>query len=446
MGNFYYVRDHADGTGTATGDGGRYTSQQTGDWDTTFAAATAYYSDVQTALGATTPPAAGDFVCVSSIHSHTDSAASILYDALAEGVTVLVVDDTAIDNQASLTGTGETTTLSGGDISLDGSGIIDGMDITCSDDVTIGSTRLEKPVLRNLALEIGVSAAGIVNCNTANSSFRTENVDLTVSTNGTNAVHLIGQSGVMLEIEGGSTSVAASPTQPFLRVSNDECEAIIKNHAIDPDLTKLVQIDAGANRCKVSVENCSHSAATLLTGTILDRNSWVKIINGNDRDEYYYQGEVHTDTGVYITADGDKEAADYSFKMVSNANAEVGREPLRVLIAKGYIDTSTAKTITTPILHDSATALTDADFYTEVVHLDDTTDLGHIETDKAADIFSPANLATDTNGKWTEAMTNDNEQKSVVTTAQTGKAGRFEVWACLAKTSYTVYVGKPVVT
>ena len=115
-----------------------------------------------------------------------------------------------------------------------------------------------------------------------------------------------------------------------------------------------------------------------------------------------------------------------------------------MLIATGYVDTATAKTFTTPIL--SIVTLTDAEFWTEVIHQDDLTTQGQIETDKASDIFSPSNLATDTDGKWTESLTPDIEQKSVVTTAITGKAGYFEIYACLAKASQTVYVGLPVVT
>jgi len=52
---WYYVRTHADGTGTGTGDQGRYASQQTGDWDTTFTTTAEYYPSIEAALAATTP-------------------------------------------------------------------------------------------------------------------------------------------------------------------------------------------------------------------------------------------------------------------------------------------------------------------------------------------------------------------------------------------------------
>jgi len=243
-----------------------------------------------------------------------------------------------------------------------------------------------------------------------------------------------------------------TPTQPFIRASVDDSIIDFTNHAIDADIDELVEIVAGAENIRITIKDCTHGSTTLLTGSIPDRDSFLRIINSHtsnsitQQDEYQYAGAIHTDTAVYVTADGDKEANDYSFKMVSNANADVGREPLRFLIASGYIDTATAKTITTPILHDSVTALTDAEFWTEVVHQDDTTTQGLKEDDHAADIFTGTNLTADTNGKWTESLTNDNEQKSVVTTALTGKPGYFEVYACLAKTSYTVYVGVPVIT
>ena len=62
---YYYVKSG----GTATGDDGRYASQQTG----SFAAlgASGYYDNISAAIVATTPPILGDFINPSDLHFHS---------------------------------------------------------------------------------------------------------------------------------------------------------------------------------------------------------------------------------------------------------------------------------------------------------------------------------------------------------------------------------------
>lgn len=87
---FYYVKNG----GTAVGDDGRYASQQTG----TFATlgASGYYNDILDAIGATTPPVAGDFINISDLDVD-DNGRSIL--GIASTPFFLVsVDDANIEN------------------------------------------------------------------------------------------------------------------------------------------------------------------------------------------------------------------------------------------------------------------------------------------------------------------------------------------------------------
>jgi len=99
---WYYVKD--DGTaesGTATGDGGRYTSQKTGDWSTAFSATTEYYASIDAAVGATTTPTDGDYILVSDLHNKTyDPPANVAISGAAHsgaGLYLISVDDTACD-------------------------------------------------------------------------------------------------------------------------------------------------------------------------------------------------------------------------------------------------------------------------------------------------------------------------------------------------------------
>ena len=93
---WFYVRTHADGTGTGTGDQGRYATQQTGDWDTTFTTTAEYYPSIEAALAATTPPVAGDFIMCSDIHDVTDAANLVYGLSTDQYIMTYSVDDTDI--------------------------------------------------------------------------------------------------------------------------------------------------------------------------------------------------------------------------------------------------------------------------------------------------------------------------------------------------------------
>jgi hypothetical protein len=64
---FYYVKSG----GTATGDGGRYTTAKTGSWATAFSATSQYYGELSGVTSATTLPTSKDVVLVSNSHYST---------------------------------------------------------------------------------------------------------------------------------------------------------------------------------------------------------------------------------------------------------------------------------------------------------------------------------------------------------------------------------------
>ena len=144
MPKYAYVRDHADGTGTrATSTA--YTSAQTGDWDTTLSSTGDYYASVSSAITNNTL-VAGDFIICSDIHSHTYGA-NTAYDP-PTGVTVISVDDTAIDSEKA----GANEQASGGTYDLDISpgstaGIVRyrGMTFQAQDDLIWGTAAEETP-------------------------------------------------------------------------------------------------------------------------------------------------------------------------------------------------------------------------------------------------------------------------------------------------------------
>ena len=107
MAAYYYVKSG----GTATGDAGRYTTQQTGSFADLGAAN--YYATIDAALDALTPSAGGDFICVSDIHSYI-AGASVTHSPCPAGdtipLTIMSVSDTAIDTYAKAAAPQEGTT------------------------------------------------------------------------------------------------------------------------------------------------------------------------------------------------------------------------------------------------------------------------------------------------------------------------------------------------
>ncbi len=128
---FYYVKSG----GTATGDGGRYASAQTG----SFAGlgTSGYYATIALAFGATTSPASGDHIYPSDAHSLTIGPTQTWTGpSSGEPVHIISVSDTAIDQ--SSVGASETIN-SGGDFVTGGYITVNGVDMTPDDDLGLNN-------------------------------------------------------------------------------------------------------------------------------------------------------------------------------------------------------------------------------------------------------------------------------------------------------------------
>jgi hypothetical protein len=132
---FYYVKNG----GTATGDGGRYASQQTtSPWATEFPTTAEYYDGVENALAATTAPANGDFIIFSDLHSKTSTTArAVTTSTSGTGwLTLVSVDDAAITTVKA----GATEIMSGtsADWTVTGRASHWGLTITGNDNIVAG--------------------------------------------------------------------------------------------------------------------------------------------------------------------------------------------------------------------------------------------------------------------------------------------------------------------
>jgi hypothetical protein len=103
--------------------------------------------------------------------------------------------------------------------------------------------------------------------------------------------------------------------------------------------------------------------------------------------------------------------------------------------------TGSSKTVTVEILHDSVTALTDADIWLEVEEMGTSGyPISTIQSDRAANILAtPANQDASSATWTTTGLTNPNKQYLQVTFTP-AKKGFFQARVILAKATKTVYI------
>lgn len=164
-----------------------------------------------------------------------------------------------------------------------------------------------------------------------------------------------------------------------------------------------------------------------------------------------YSGAIISETTIVKTGGASDGTTALSWKMTSNANANEHTSPLVSDDMAVWIDSvGTSKTITVDILHDSVTALTDAEVWLEIDYLgSSSSSLGTPTSDKRTTVLtSPANQTTSTATWTTTGITNPNKQKLEVTFTPQMK-GFVYARVCLAKPGsiYTIYVDyEPTVT
>jgi len=193
-----------------------------------------------------------------------------------------------------------------------------------------------------------------------------------------------------------------------------------------------------------------NAATTTLLNVMPSTNGQVATIDcvdsSNTVNRQYtatYHGELFSDTSIILDAtnpDGDT----ISNKIVSNSKVQNFFVQARFLLAAGWADFSTSKTLTVEIVQDgTTTALNDDEFWIEVQYPDDTTSAYHVESDRSPNSATVAAQEAST-ATWTGLSGTNVKQKCSVTTTNTGKQGPYQVFVCLAKPSTTVYANPKI--
>ena len=133
---FFYVKND----GTASGDSGRYSAEQTGSFSSI--GTSGYYPNISSALSATTSPTGGDYIIVSDLHDFDSSSTAITIATPNNtlGVSIVCVSDDDVEVYRTSEGQRARELTSVGnsaDVTINGSFNIYGMEFSSVDNIQL---------------------------------------------------------------------------------------------------------------------------------------------------------------------------------------------------------------------------------------------------------------------------------------------------------------------
>jgi hypothetical protein len=255
--------------------------------------------------------------------------------------------------------------------------------------------------------------------------------------------------GAWLDWIGGSIDGAGS--SPTILFKTTSFEGAARLRGVDLSAlgasSSLVNLTQLLSTVDIRFEQCKLGASVALTtATHQAPSASILLDNCDSGDTQYrmqrstYEGEVYSETTIVRTGGASNGTTPLSHKLVTNA----GRTFITPLYGPEFViwnnATGSAKTATVEIVHDSVTALTDAEIWLEVEYLGTSGfPLALFASDRKADILATAVDQTVSTVPWrTTGLTNVNKQKlAAAFTPQ--EIGFVRCRVALAKPSYTVY-------
>jgi len=298
---WYYVKNG----GTATGDGGRVTTERTGLWNTT---ASEYYDTIDDAVGATTPPGDGDSIHCSHLHSASNAHNGTNYNVpgveSGAGLSIISVDNA--NQELYKPGASEIDTSFDGSHRPDNNGLIAG--VTLNSSGAGGRFRPAATCRFWRFIDSTIAGADGPNMNADGCRFDLVNTDIDPVTAAmliSNGASLVWRGGKMLHINLVGPGWANGGGQAFL-------------YGVDlSDVTTMFSGTAPSattqDRIYVKLVNCR-----LNTSVTLPSDTFFKLPHqrfemwgcddstGNDLYRFHMQdgtGKVINNDSIYVTAD-----------------------------------------------------------------------------------------------------------------------------------------------
>lgn len=410
-----------------------------------------------TLAGALATAAAGERIWVSQAHAETQASAMTLTSAgtPASPVEILCGNDAA-EPPTALATTATVTTTGASALTIDGSLYCYGITFACATgasavDMTLGSSGVDSyqvfdacafSLLTTSSRTIFIGASGTararrclwVNC---------------IVTFGAVGQGIVVRIANFQCIKGSVNAAGSIPTNLFLASTSQ----IGTTRFRGVDLSALtvgkslvaVSSSGGGSR---AFEDCHLGASVSLTsGSHPGPGTPVSLDNSDSADTNYrmqrnqYEGDVYSETTIVRTGGASDGTTPLAHRMVSSANSKF----VAPLPSPEYVrwneTVGSAVTVTVEIVHDSVTALKDAEIWLEVEYLGTSgVPLSLFADDRAASIIAtPANQTASSVTWTTTGLTNPNKQALAVSFTPQEK-GLIRARAMLAKASYTVYV------
>jgi len=375
---YYYVKD--DGTaesGTATGDGGRYTSQKTGDWSTAFTATTEYYASIGAAFAATTAPADGDYILCSDLHDKSyDNGGSPTNDG---DISIISVDDQNCENykpgaKEHLTDTLYDYTFGGAEQTI----FLAGLDLETGDDVIMLAGFDQNFRAIDCILRPDSSADRAIAQTSGDGTF-IELINVDIIANSSTAECFILREGAKVVWRGGSVSNVATLFKTNLSGHGAEITGVDLS-SITTWVDSFVESNDELNYL---TKNCTLNASLSL-GQPTIRSQRLEFYNCDDtsggsfhrfivRD---YAGEAANNDSTYVTTtESWYEGSDKSsIEVTTTANCSHAT-PFVFELPAQYVNLADTASdlITIDLVTDSTVTLTDTDIAAFLVYPDGTT-------------------------------------------------------------------------
>lgn len=404
-----------------------------------------------TLTGAAAIDAAGDTIAVSSVHAESTAAALNFAwgGTLAAPTRILSVNDAA-DPPTALAAGATVTTTGANAIQLASSANAyvywSGITFNCGTGTSAANITFNgRHLLDDCSLFlVNTNAGSSINLSTSfaemvNCKFKFADVGQTIKfSTGSDRTHFI-QGGQVVS-GGANITTLLAPTGSGGGVINlEEFDFSALSASVDITATAVVNVGVDLRFCILPASwTGSLNSAVPGIGSVFDMYSCWSGATEIIWRRKLRAGEGRDETTLVRTAGGKHRGVGVSLKCDTNADAEY---PLNTFDTLQFAAQVTAAQVGSPvtatveILHDSATAMTDADIWLTVVGPED-----EVNSDQVADVFAtPANQAPSSATWTTTGMANPNTQKLTVTWTP-AKAGVVLGTVSIAAASKTVYV------
>lgn len=406
--------------GSATGDAGRYASEQTGSFATL--GSSNYYNSIEAAEAATTPPTPLDRVLISDAHAFV--TASVIAFGI-QGVAYVCVSDLAMQNSRRSGFRGSEFSTGTADVKpsnafMSGLKIISADNVVISGNFTLYDCEVNTTGSADISLDLGIDGISADLINTI------------VSCDSSSGVPLLIRGGNILRMTGGKVATISAGL-PFITTSGSFVAGGGSMYFQGVDLTEITTTliaNVGGDiinddSIEVKFDLCTLAPGVAFTNEVFksynQRALFTRCSSVSAETEYQYHlhafgGDVTDDNAIFRNEDEafTESNQKISYKIETNSDASLAYPLWFEFPVLRYTKLSVGATDTLRFYITSNSALTDKDFYISVSYPDGTNNnvannvtSAPVTVGGTIDLMAAATtLTADGSSSWTGALSN----------------------------------------